>query len=184
MMRTSAQGLTLVELVVTVAVVTVLLAVTVPGFRTFIDSQSVKAASQSLLEDFRLARSEAIKRSAPVVLCASSTGTACGGSGLWKDGWMVYQPSNTINREYTTGDEIIRVQGPLRNIESIKSPSGSTKPRFVFEATGWAKAATQTFEVAPAGAEAGAKMALMAKRLICVSNNGRASLQAREATAC
>lgn len=178
MMRTSETGLTLVELMVTVAVVAVLSAVAIPSFGAFVDSQSVKAASQSLLEDFRLARSEAIKRSARVGLCASSTGTSCGGTGLWKDGWMVYHPSSPSGT-FTPGDEIIRVQGAFKNIASIAPASGETKERFTFEATGWAKLATQTFWVVPKGAGAEA-----AKRLICVSNNGRASLQAREATAC
>ena len=73
--------MTLLELMVTLTVATVLLSVAVPSFRQFVASQRMRTASYELVSHLLLARSEAVKRSAPVELRPSASG--------WGGGWMV-----------------------------------------------------------------------------------------------
>lgn len=87
-----AAGFSLVELLVTLAVLGVLVAIAAPSFREFTANQRVKAASFDLMASLMLARSEAIKRnalsSAPVLV--SPIGS------YWSDGWEVKAPNGSV----------------------------------------------------------------------------------------
>jgi type IV fimbrial biogenesis protein FimT len=130
-----------------------------------------------LVSDFRYARSEAIKRTNRVTICPSVTGTSCTGTGgLWKNGWIVFVDEDG-DGAVDAGDVVLRVQDALPGITSIAALDGSSAYRFVFEATGWSKIASQTFWVTPI-------VNSSARRLVCVSNKGRAAIRPKDATSC
>lgn len=169
----------MVELLITVAIVAVLASMAVPSFRTMLVKRSVDSAADTLASDLRFARSEAVKRSNRVTVCASANGTSCTGSGaLWKDGWIVFVPS-AANGDFTTGDEIVRVQDMLPSIASIAPSTGTTLTQFVYQPTGWAKAANQTFIITPSGG-----VPAGSTRLVCVSINGRAAIRSKGSSSC
>src|SRR5438045_7080259 len=89
------RGFTLTELMVTVAVAGVLAMVAVPNMRTFLQNNRLSSASNDLLRSFNLARTEAIKHQANVVVCAVADPTlavpVCS-YGPFK-GWIVFQDS-------------------------------------------------------------------------------------------
>lgn len=60
------RGFTLIELVVTVAVLGILTTMALPSFRSFLASQRIKTASFDLMSMITIARSEAIKRNTDV----------------------------------------------------------------------------------------------------------------------
>lgn len=91
--RVSSRGFTLVELLVTVAVLSILLAVAVPSFQSFLANNRMASQANDLITALNLARSEAIRRSANVTVCASSTGTTC--TGGWAQGWIVRDAGGT-----------------------------------------------------------------------------------------
>lgn len=72
--RNRLDGFTLVELLVTIAVLGVLASVAVPSFREFISGQRIKTASFDLMSMLTLTRSEAIKRNANVTLSGIGSG--------------------------------------------------------------------------------------------------------------
>lgn len=82
------RGVTLIELMVTVAILAILLGLAAPSFDSFILSGRLRALSNDMLSSVMLARSEAIKRNSIVRLCASSGGASCDG-GSWGNGWIV-----------------------------------------------------------------------------------------------
>lgn len=81
-------GLTLVELLVTMAIMAILLAIAVPSFLNASLNSKLNDIANSFVSSAQLARSEAIKTNLPVTLCASIDGEECGGD--WADGWIVF----------------------------------------------------------------------------------------------
>lgn len=87
--RVKAAGFTLLELMMTLAILAILIAVSVPSFRDAIIHNQRRAALSSINDALALARTEAVTRSAPVTLCASANHTACSNQNRWEDGFIV-----------------------------------------------------------------------------------------------
>jgi type IV fimbrial biogenesis protein FimT len=80
-------GFTLIEMLVTISIMAILLAVAVPSFQNVALSSKLTSQANNFVASVQLARSEAIKRNATVTLCASSDDSTC--TGDWEDGWIV-----------------------------------------------------------------------------------------------
>lgn len=76
-----ATGFTLVELLVVIAVVSVLAAIAVPSFSQMLANSRVRGATNGLQVALLKARSEALKRNCRVTVTRKS--------GDWKNGWTV-----------------------------------------------------------------------------------------------
>jgi len=86
-------GFTLIELMVTLAVVALLVAITVPSWNGFVGRAVVDAASGELAADLALARSESVRRQTAISVCAgalSGGAASCSGSGNWGNGRVVW----------------------------------------------------------------------------------------------
>lgn len=88
MRRNHASGFSLIELMVTIAIVAILLAVAFPSFEGSLRSNRVATGTNELMASLSLARSEAIRNPTGAALCTSMDGAACGGD--WNDGWLVW----------------------------------------------------------------------------------------------
>ncbi len=93
MPRANDAGFTLLELMVTVAVLAILAAIALPNFQGVLRANRVATASNDLLAALSLARSEAIKNTHGAGVCASTAGTACDGA-TWAEGWLVWADTN------------------------------------------------------------------------------------------
>jgi type IV fimbrial biogenesis protein FimT len=83
-------GFTLVELMITLAIVGILLTVGVPSLKTFMQSNQLIASTNELISALHVARSEAIKLNSRVSICESSDGEECATTGDWSNGWIVF----------------------------------------------------------------------------------------------
>ena len=119
--RARQMGFTLIELLVTISIVAILAALAVPSFNEIALSSKLTSFANSFMASAQLARSEAIKRNAPVTLCASSNGSSC--TGAWKNGWVVL-----------AGGTVINSQSALPNGFLLSESSGVTS--IVFQSTG------------------------------------------------
>ena len=91
-------GFTLIELLVTIVVATILLAVGVPAFQSFIKNNRVTAQTNDLVSAIQLARSEALKRGVNTVVCASIDQKSCSNNkDTWAAGWIVFSDLNRNN---------------------------------------------------------------------------------------
>lgn len=76
-------GFTLVELMVTVAVLAILAMIATPAMQDLIDANRLAGASSDLQASLQLARSEAVRRNSRVTICPSSNGVACSAAASW-----------------------------------------------------------------------------------------------------
>jgi type IV fimbrial biogenesis protein FimT len=90
-----ARGFTLVELLVSITILGILVALAAPSFRDAALGSKLAGISANLVASTQLARSEAIKRNQTVSMCASSNGTTCGSTGGWEVGWIVLLADGT-----------------------------------------------------------------------------------------
>lgn len=91
-------GVTLVELLVTIAILAILVAIGFPSFQASMRSNRLAAANNELIASLSLARSEAVRSTRGGGICGSSDGETC--SGRWVDGWMVWQDVDSAGNSY------------------------------------------------------------------------------------
>ena len=77
------RGLTLVELVVTIAIAAILMAIAMPSFSTFLVNSRVKSAAGRLQQDLQWARAEAIKENQVVTVNLTGTLSAAAPACSW-----------------------------------------------------------------------------------------------------
>jgi type IV fimbrial biogenesis protein FimT len=109
------QGLSLIELLITMTIAVILLAVGVPSFIEFTTSNTASSYANDLLGDLNYARSEAITRGCRVVVCkgtSTTVGSICPVDEFWSDGWKVFEDCDN-DRIVDATSEILRVHGAL-----------------------------------------------------------------------
>ena len=120
-----AEGVTLLELMVTLAVVGVMLAVGVPAIGDLIATNRMSAAVNDLVSSLHLARSEALKTGDRVSVCASSSwdsaAPGCDGDDF-ADGWIVFVDSVTQNDSVDPGETVVLKHGQLADVIDITAP--------------------------------------------------------------
>jgi type IV fimbrial biogenesis protein FimT len=86
-----SRGYSLLELLVTLTLATMLLALGVPGLRTFALDARRTADVNAFVTAIQLARSESAKRGRAVVLCHTADAIVCAGARQpYEQGWMVF----------------------------------------------------------------------------------------------
>ena len=84
-------GFTLIEVLVTIVVVSILLAAGVPSFMDFIKNNRLSAQANSLVAAVQVTRNEAVKRGTGMVICAKDPdNVACSGDNNWTNGWIMF----------------------------------------------------------------------------------------------
>lgn len=85
-----SSGFTLLELLVTLAVAALLLAVAVPAFASLVLDARLTAAVNQVVHGVHVARHESLKSGADVVLCRSTSGRQCVHAGGWHTGMIIF----------------------------------------------------------------------------------------------
>ena len=133
-----SRGFTLIELMVTVAVMAVLAAIAAPSMSELIDNRRAAGQTEELVASLQLARAEAIRRNARVTICAG-TGVTCSGSTTW-DNWIIYgrdrtsaTPDADENIRDTSVSSTVQVTGPAAGI--VYKPSGMIDTQLQLQVT-------------------------------------------------
>lgn len=189
------QGLTLVELIVTVALIAIVASVAVPAFNDMVLRHRASATTNEFLAALGEARAEASRRRRTVVLCARPTGGdtavcnaanqgsgACGcDGGAWENGWLAYVDVNADGALDTNGDVLINAQPPLANNASLRrSGDNDANGTLAFNARGNLVGTPATFALCLAddvGDSADDEEVLTRARFVEVALSGRAGVR-------
>lgn len=100
-------GFTLVEVMVTLGIAALLLALAIPSYQGMVGRQQLRAAANDLFAAVGLTRSQAITRGARVLMVpADPSGSD------WAQGWIVFVDRNG-NLRPDPGEEVIFRRGPV-----------------------------------------------------------------------
>jgi type IV fimbrial biogenesis protein FimT len=117
----------MIELMVTVALASVLLAIAVPSFNQMVVSSRLTTQTNEMVAAVSLARSEAIKRNGNVTLCRAATNlTDCAtSSGTWQN-WIIRTGAGTVLRQgnVNTFNATLVMRSTLTNDQVIFGPDG------------------------------------------------------------
>lgn len=124
-----SRGFTLIELMITLVLLTLVTVMAVPNYRGFIANQGAKAVSHALVADLALARSEAAKRNSAVYLYPD---------GAWANGWAITlvagksptdcraDPTNCLRQRDFSAVEIAVSGGPANiTFDGLGRPSAA-----------------------------------------------------------
>jgi len=109
----SSRGITALDLLVTLALVTIIALAGLPGLRDYGRNQAIKAALAVLRADLDLARAEAIRLNARTVACPGTTESGCAGHARWHEGWIAFADLNG-DRAWQATEPLLRQAGPLQ----------------------------------------------------------------------
>ncbi|MFZ2990795.1 GspH/FimT family pseudopilin [Ideonella sp.] len=169
------RGVTLIELMITVAILAIVGMMAAPALSTSISTRAVSSGAEDLGSALRLARSEALKRSIPVAVCPVSdpnvSSPTCLGTDVWGAGWVVF-----VDRDADGGidgdDIVIKAYTPGRGVASV---TGSSNNAIVFLANGLLAGNDVSFSMLPRIDESSDSYTA-AKRTVCMAKSGRARL--------
>lgn len=129
------KGFTLIELIITLTIAGILSVIAIPALQQFVASTKLTTATNDLIADLAMSRGEAIRRSKPVIVCASTDGTSCTASTSFVSGWIIFEDTDT-GGTWTTGDVLMRHHEALTGITSVTGSSTLIYSRVGFNASG------------------------------------------------
>jgi type IV fimbrial biogenesis protein FimT len=115
-----SRGFTIIELMVTLGVVAILIAVAVPSFSSMVKGNRLSTQVNMVMADIHLARSESVKRGVRVIMCRSAspnitTPTCSGNTQDWSTGYLVFTGEDGNNTYQAGTDTLIRRGQPAQD---------------------------------------------------------------------
>lgn len=133
-------GFTLVELIITLTIAGILIALAGPAMQTFILDQRLTTQANDFIADLNLARSEAIRQASNVVICkqgGSVSSPSCSTSATWGAGWVVFvDTGNPPDGALASNESVLRIRQSLDGSSNTLNAIPNTTNSIVFTNAG------------------------------------------------
>jgi type IV fimbrial biogenesis protein FimT len=121
-------GFTLIEAVVVMAITALLVTIGLPAFRDTLSRTRAISVMHLVSTDLAVARTAAIQRRAPIVVCPRDPTDQCHAAADWSLGWLVFLDPDG-NRQPDAAGDILRVQNAPQP-DAIRMPSSRLFVRY------------------------------------------------------
>lgn len=129
-------GFTLYELMITVAIVSIVLAFGIPNLAEFRQNSRMTATANDLHAAFHMARSEAARSKSNITICASAdpfgANSTC--DGTWEQGFIVFVDGDADQNRFGAGETVLRAHGPAQDGVNLRVANAATY--FMYASTG------------------------------------------------
>lgn len=122
-----AAGFTLLELLITVSIVAILIAVTAPSFVDSVRQSQRSATLSDIAKAVDLARVEAASRSETILLCSSEDGAVCSGDASWEQGFAIIT---------AVGGDVLHLWGASSGNVTLRTQHFDVADRVIFAPDG------------------------------------------------
>lgn len=130
-MSRKATGFTLVEVMASVSILSILLAVALPAFSALLEHQRAASAVAALVSHMSHARLAAVKHRRPTVLCPSTDGQTCLRGSDWSQGWIMFVDRDNTRRPAHASDVLQFDPQPRSRHLRIRSSAGRSYLRYM-----------------------------------------------------
>jgi type IV fimbrial biogenesis protein FimT len=120
-----ARGFTLVELMVVLALLSILTMMAVPSFNSTVSSVRLSGAANDLMASIQQARATAMRLGRRVTVCATTDGTTCSQANTWSQGWITFldNPGSTVPL-ISAGETVTAVVSAMPNSLIVSTSGG------------------------------------------------------------
>ncbi|MGH8464399.1 MAG: GspH/FimT family pseudopilin [Pseudomonas sp.] len=134
-MNRKVAAFSLVELMVTLSVLTLILAIALPAVGAIVQGGRERSSYELLVLAFASARLESVRAGSPVTVCPSNDGSTCRGDDVWTQGWIVYDDPGR-SPQPKNGEAVLHRFNSIGKGLRLRSTAGRTLVRFT--PSGWA----------------------------------------------
>jgi len=147
-------GFTLFELLVTVAVASIIATLGIPGFQNIVANNRSVTYTNDLVTALNLARSEATRRRAPIDVCASANGTTCSGANDWSVGWIVRTQAGRVLQTWPArdgGGGVLTANVSTVQFQSTGALPAGSNPQLALQLAHCSDPGRRSITISPAG---------------------------------
>jgi type IV fimbrial biogenesis protein FimT len=159
-LRPLSRGFTLIELMVTVAVLVIVGLIAAPNLQSFVARTGMQTLEKDFIRAIARARSEAVARNTCVSMCQLNVNTTTGATtcetnsaidGEWQQGWIIFENptcQSPTGTSVPTAEQIIQIRQPGSMRYTLKDKASTDRQFLTFNARGMLSNQGATFETA------------------------------------